>query len=213
MDEEEEYEAMKLVWENLASKVANTDGWTENDRHYKTMMEATYPNKFGKKDPLKKKDPPLFTASTLAFVAVLYMGNYDKWMAMHRWMKDHPSQKLPENTKENRAKEEHANYRDMFICPFIKMEAGQKGDHGWTDEGLKRFAELQKEFKELLKNKKEDMEKVDKDFLKRLRKELGLDANNADQEKKNKRKRKRSGLAEEKKADDVATFDANELDF
>lgn len=209
MDKDEEYEAFKLVWEEWSSKVAGADGWAESDRHYKTMMAATLPNSYC-------ENIQLFTPSTLAFMATLYEGNLKKWMATYRWKKDNPGQNIPDNNKPNRANQKYKDYKDMFFCPYIRLDAGQNGEHGWTKEGLERFKVLQDEIKALFKDtaKKAAMEEVDQNFLRRLRTELGLDAPDADQERKRKRKRKRTGEAVEETTDvAVETFNPNDLDF
>lgn len=185
LDNRVEYEANKFYWERGLSRVAGVLGWDEQERHYCMISRARWPHADG-------GDIRMFNPSTEAFYQLLWENNYDRWCAQIQWMRDHPGEKLPTRTSANKN-------QPMFKGLYTNQDGGQQRMGGWTMAGIERYNAIY----DLIVNAKyknpenpvdrngikSNWSTIESNFLQRLRAELGIEAENAQQERNNRRRR------------------------
>lgn len=102
----------------LLPKVALKENWDTNYRHYQTVSEAHHQGKPNKK---------CITVSTEAFLVLIFMNCYFKWIYLADCKK--------KGIKENRSSPD-------FATPWTDVKAGQQKWGGWNDGGRALFKEI-----------------------------------------------------------------------
>ena len=166
--------------------------WCGPVRYYTTISEAVTRDSRNSEKPKK-----LITASTEAFLVLLYENCHAKWKYIFEEQKKNPKFKYDRKNAKVKAL-------------YTEQDGGQKKHGGWKAEGLKRFNELKKAIKEAQDKAYKDQAAVDEahddpnthpplvdyfqvetDCLAALRKANKKECQDAESEKRRKRKRKK----------------------
>lgn len=200
VEDDEQYALFKIYWEKFLPKTTKAALWGSSERHYKIVSEA----KLGLPEAPNVK---MFPPSTEAFVVTVYENCFKKWMDIHQWKKDNPGCKLPKPSKENKEQTK------WLKTKYTDQDSGQVPLGGWNVTGKRRFAHICKQVK-AARTKDDGQEegednnyvKVERQFLAKLRNELGIDALDAEEERKRRRKRKRKGNQEPEPAPQIVAY-------
>jgi len=183
----EEVKVFKWYWEDCIGKVAGVqNGWNEHVKHYTIISKAKLPG-----DETK----PLVPANSEAFLLLVYENCHDKWVKHIEWYDKNPCTKMPNRNSTEKAKQENAG---LFDTKFTTQDGGQMKYGGWKDGGLQKYVEYTKAINDRKKNHMAKYLKVETDFLKQLRQELGLESESI-QEERSRKKHKNKGGQQEKK--------------
>jgi hypothetical protein len=116
--------------DKMLPAVAGVKLWGPSIRHLEPMSTSCLP-----KQPGKLR----ITASTEAFVLVLYKNGYKKWKAMIEWKKD----KANKHKKFPVYNPKKPNLNKQFATPYSSGNCGQQKFGGWNEEGKALHLELQ----------------------------------------------------------------------
>ena len=189
VETDEEKEVFEWYWEDLLAAVVGVADWGPNTRHYTTITQAQV--RIEDLHKTKSSDPEtLITRSHEAFVVVLYDNCYGKWMAMHKYLEENPGKKVADNP----------NAKTEYEGKYTDSKSGQKVFSGWKPDGLAKFNAVQAQIAQSRNSDspdgKENILQVERDCLASLREKRGLQAPDAETERKNKRRKKKNADAE-----------------
>ncbi len=200
IESDEEKAVFAWYWDDLLASVVGIQDWGPNIRHYTTITEAKVPHT----DPYSKPSShpeKLITRSQEAFAVVCYENCYAKWRAMHRYLEAHPGSKLTEDPEYKNGK---------YDGRYTDSRSGQKTFSGWKQEGLDQFNLIQAQ---ILESRTKDeagraaILQLEKDCLASLRQKRGLEAADAESERKLKRRKKKNAATTAIEAEvEVETF-------
>lgn len=119
-----------MYTERMVVCVAGPKLYHPKIRHFEPMTTTMLPSVAG----LKQLRIP---ASTEAMTVLVYMNNYKKWNAMHKWKKDHQGIRMPSYTTRN--PDSNVEFKEMYSSG--QVDTPEWG--GWNDEGRMMFVKLQ----------------------------------------------------------------------
>ena len=182
---EEDMRKFMVYWDEYLPKHVRAMEWGPRIRLYTTISDAK------RKD---LNDMPLITPEDEAF-AVLTVHNQDS-----RWLKEldklqarakaqENGQELPEEVNED--EDQEGKKGGVYDGLFTRTTQGQSDWGGWQPEGLEMFNQYRA--MNVAARKTPNCAKVEKDCLKRLREERGIeeDCDNAEDHERNKVAKKR----------------------
>jgi hypothetical protein len=153
---EQSHAGIDFYTDKMVPAVAGVKLWGPSIRHLEPMIESFLPKQPGKL---------LITASTKAFVLMLYKNGWSKWKAMIEWKKDMANKKKP-YPKYNPKK---PNENKAFATPFSSGNCGQQKYGGWNDEGKDFYMNLQCRIQDSRKANAANHLKEDKACVARLK--------------------------------------------
>ncbi len=125
--------------DKLMPTVVGSEAWGKNIRHYTLLSEATIDD--------DGEEKQLITASSEAFLVILYENCHSKWI---KWL-----EKLEKNPKYKFDRKD-----DDLKALYSDQDGGQKNLNGWKKAGLKRFLAIRKDIKAARKQAMEDQATV-----------------------------------------------------
>ena len=144
---------MDLYTEKMITAVAGPRIFHNRIRHFEPMTTAKLVG-----EQLR------IPASMEAMTVLIYMNNYKKWEAMHRWRKEHPGIKCPSWSNKNPTV--HLEFKEKYSSDPVPKEIQDWG--GWNDVGKRMFVRLQKEIAESRKDNFDRHVKYDQECVDRL---------------------------------------------
>ena len=197
INNKDDYDLFKWYWTSLMPRACcNDNDWNKDKRNYLTIIEGCPPNQPGKN---------YITPSTEAMAVCFWESNEVRWAALEaaKAMPQHskvkhwhtkPRSKIEKgpNAKEFTISADGESCTVMgekYLPKYTKIDAGQIKDSGFTKKARNRFKELQKQCKEA-RAEPQNLTK-EKDFLKKLKAELGLKHSTAREEQLAKRRKTR----------------------
>lgn len=167
---------MKFYVTLLVNKVTGYENFTENEYCYSIMSSVPWLS-----DPNKLMLHPI----TEPYMMILIENHFVRWQNQRRWHRQHPAeQTLPKRTTANKT-------MDIFVSKYSTQDGGQKRWGGWGAAGIGRFNQLVGEY---VQAKYEDPANPgtikaawvawERSFLTKLKAELGLQGNNAQEERR-----------------------------
>jgi hypothetical protein len=144
-----------LYTERMVVCVAGPKLYHPKIRHFEPMTTAMLPKTAG-------VEQLRIPASTEAMTVLVYMNNYKKWNAMHKWKKEHPRIKVPAYS--SKRPNEHTEFKEQYSSGQVSTpEWG-----GWNDEGRKKFVKLQARIMKSRTDNKDRHVKHDQECVDRL---------------------------------------------
>jgi hypothetical protein len=119
-----------MYTERMVVCVAGPKLYHPKIRHFEPMTTTMLPSVAG-------MEQLRIPASTEAMTVLVYMNNYKKWNAMHKWKKEHPSIRMP--TYSTRKPDLNVEFKEEYSSG--QVETPEWG--GWNDEGRMMFVQLQ----------------------------------------------------------------------
>ena len=207
------FKVMEFYWDVLLPKApGNTHGWSEERRHYTTIMESKVTTKDGSKQWT-------VTPSVEAFMMLCIKNNYKRWKLQYKVQfgaeykqfngmdqcvltakkYDHLTEDVVEEenyTTKNGVEKTRVVLKGPSFRTLYTSDKGQKAFHGWSDEGRKQLKADTKIAHDLRKGEAGKATLAfEKKFLELLRAKLKLTkSNKQDQQAANKRARMMTGL-------------------
>ena len=127
MDNERAFKIFAWYWDVLLGKANGIAGWGDDTKYFVRISDAKWPD-----DKTKK----LFTASTEAFICLVWANCEAKWKAVHAYRAEHNWENPPQRTSKNKHEEWHQSM-------FTDQDGGQKPFGGWHPNALKLFKKYQ----------------------------------------------------------------------
>ena len=213
-EEKEKYRTMfDNYWNVLLPKVAGHSSWGPSKRHHQLIS-------FGKEDPKDKEAPTYVSESDEAFLAVIWLNCYKKWLYRHnnpeKIEKEKPAEEEPSKKKKKKgAKDDDEDDDDEtdveaeehpdLQTPYTSSKSGQKKFGGWNSAGIKKYTELLDEIKKMRKEQAKYVREVENEALERIRK-----LEKVEEKEANRKTKKRNG---KKEAGDFDNEEDDENDY
>ncbi len=182
-EEREHYEKLfDNYWNVLIPKVAGHANWGPGKRHYLLLSS-------GREDDDNQEGPCYVTPADEAFLAVIWLNCYPKWVYQE------------ECRKKGLVADDN---NELAKTPYTNSKAGQKKFGGWLKLGMDKYDEL---FQAIQKNRQEEsdyIEGVEQLALERIRKKEKVEEKDA-----NRKTKKRSKAVVDDEDDDSSDEEDN----
>ena len=187
-------QVFKFYWHGLLPGACGKELWDEKTRKWEPI--------FSQKLEVKGEEKLAITTSTEAFVVTSYENCRDLLVLRAKWPKGVEVPKKGNKTKDD------PYYKHKWTSAF----KGQSLYGGWAQEGRKKFNQNKAHIRvEKAKVKREDLEKLELDFLEVFKKEMsvcGSSKKEHDDIVKQMKKNPRQQVVPKKEEAPVSTFDA-----
>ena len=124
----------------LLPKVAGNSHWAPGIRHYELPSSAKV-DAYSENSELIGKHVECVSAADEAFLVVVYLNYYDKWVAQAAKYIASVNARKKDSTKElYDPKKDKTDYN----CPYTNKKSGNAKYGGWNEAGIKKFDSLKK---------------------------------------------------------------------